>query len=181
MTLPPSRVIDVHHLPETAGLRMDQHVGQEQGEGLVADHFAGAPHGVAKAQRLLLAGEARLAGHRQVALERFEIGVLCRAAQRLLQLILLVEMILDDALLRPVTKTKCSMPASRASSTANWMTGRSTMVSISLGMALVAGRNRVPSPATGNTALRMRRMHLPLIKPVAGRGRAWKRIFRQFA
>jgi len=36
------------------------------------------------------------------------------------------------------------------------MTGRSTTVSISFGMALVAGKKRVPSPATGNTALRMR-------------------------
>src|SRR5687767_3221544 len=46
------------------------------------------------------------------------------------------------------------MPASRASSTAYWISGRSTTVSISLGMALVAGRKRVPSPATGKTALR---------------------------
>src|SRR5262245_38147164 len=60
-------------------------------------------------------------------------------------------------LLRPVTKTKCSMPASRASSTTIWMTGLSTMVSISLGTALVAGRNRVPRPATGKTAFLMRR------------------------
>ena len=59
-------------------------------------------------------------------------------------------------LLRPVTKMQCSMPAARASSTTCWMTGRSTTVSISFGTALVAGRNRVPSPATGNTALRMR-------------------------
>src|SRR5262245_14617439 len=51
---------------------------------------------------------------------------------------------------------KCSMPASRASSTTCWISGRSTTVSISFGIALVAGRKRVPSPATGNTALRMR-------------------------
>src|SRR5580704_11864870 len=50
--------------------------------------------------------------------------------------------------------TNCSIPASRASSTAYWMTGLSTTGSISLGMALVAGKNRVPIPATGNTALR---------------------------
>ena len=58
-------------------------------------------------------------------------------------------------LLRPVTKTKCSIPASRASSTTCWMTGRSTTVSISLGTDFVAGRKRVPRPATGITALRM--------------------------
>ncbi len=59
------------------------------------------------------------------------------------------------ALLRPVTKTKCSMPASRASSTTCWSTGRSTTVSISLGIDFVAGRNRVPRPATGKTAFRI--------------------------
>src|SRR6476619_3310028 len=53
-------------------------------------------------------------------------------------------------------KMKCSIPASIASSTTCWISGRSTTVSISLGMALVAGRKRVPSPATGNTALRTR-------------------------
>src|SRR5712691_2855556 len=57
-------------------------------------------------------------------------------------------------LLRPVTKMKCSMPASRASSTTCWISGRSTTGSINFGIALVAGRNRVPSPATGKTALR---------------------------
>src|SRR5204863_4166146 len=36
------------------------------------------------------------------------------------------------------------------------MTGRSTMVSISFGIALVAGRKRVPRPATGRTAFRRR-------------------------
>ena len=58
-------------------------------------------------------------------------------------------------LLRPVTKMKCSMPASLASSTTYWISGLSTMVSISFGIALVAGRTRVPRPATGNTALRI--------------------------
>ena len=58
-------------------------------------------------------------------------------------------------LLRPVTKMKCSMPASRASSTTCWISGRSTTGSISFGIALVAGRKRVPRPATGKMALRM--------------------------
>ena len=48
------------------------------------------------------------------------------------------------------------MPAATASSTAYWISGLSTMGSISFGLALVAGRNRVPSPATGNTATSMR-------------------------
>src|SRR5215510_9348013 len=41
-----------------------------------------------------------------------------------------------------------------ASSTPYWITGLSTSTSISFGCALVAGRNRVPRPAAGKTALR---------------------------
>ena len=55
---------------------------------------------------------------------------------------------------RPVTMQNCSMPAARASSIAYWISGLSTIGSISLAIALVAGRNRVPRPATGRTALR---------------------------
>src|SRR5437867_40956 len=62
----------------------------------------------------------------------------------------------------------CSMPAATASSTAYWMTGLSTSGSISFGCAFVAGRNRVPHPAAGNTAFRTR------IEPhVRGRAGAW--------
>ena len=46
------------------------------------------------------------------------------------------------------------MPAFTASSTMYWMAGLSTMGSISLGIALVAGSTRVPSPAAGMIALR---------------------------
>src|ERR1700689_5186915 len=46
------------------------------------------------------------------------------------------------------------IPECIASSTAYWIKGLSTSGSISLGMALVAGRKRVPRPAAGNTALR---------------------------
>jgi hypothetical protein len=55
---------------------------------------------------------------------------------------------------QPVTKISSSMPAARASSTAYWISGLSTTGSISFGIALVAGRNRVPNPPTGNIALR---------------------------
>ena len=50
--------------------------------------------------------------------------------------------------------TMSSIPAATASSTTHWIDGRSTTVSISFGMALVAGRKRVPSPAAGITAVR---------------------------
>src|SRR6185503_3917040 len=55
---------------------------------------------------------------------------------------------------RPVIMQNCSMPAARASSIAYWIKGLSTTGSISLAVALVAGRNLVPRPATGRTALR---------------------------
>jgi hypothetical protein len=44
------------------------------------------------------------------------------------------------------------IPAARASSIAYWISGRSTKVMISFGIDLVAGRNRVPIPATGKMA-----------------------------
>src|SRR5216684_6514331 len=56
-------------------------------------------------------------------------------------------------LLRPVMKIMSVIPAAAASSTAYWISGLSTTGSISLGLALVTGRKRVPRPATGNTAL----------------------------
>src|SRR5688572_18929352 len=58
-------------------------------------------------------------------------------------------------LVRPVTNTSSSAPALIASITAYWISGLSTTGSISLGLALVAGRKRVPRPATGNTAFLM--------------------------
>src|SRR3546814_22074 len=57
-------------------------------------------------------------------------------------------------LLRPVMIKMSSMPARTASSTTYWIAGLSTTGSISFGCALVAGRNRVPNPAAGITALR---------------------------
>src|SRR5262249_46304392 len=50
--------------------------------------------------------------------------------------------------------TSSLSPEATASSTTYWMVGLSTSGSISLGCALVTGRNRVPSPAAGNTPLR---------------------------
>src|SRR2546422_3825128 len=55
---------------------------------------------------------------------------------------------------RPVTRTISPSPESTASCTTYWIVGTSTIGSISLGTALVAGRKRVPSPAAGMTALR---------------------------
>src|ERR1044072_1024902 len=46
------------------------------------------------------------------------------------------------------------IPAPTAAATTYWMVGLSMTGTISLGWLLVAGRNRVPSPAAGITALR---------------------------
>src|SRR6266568_4962408 len=59
-----------------------------------------------------------------------------------------------ERLLRPVIISTSSRPAAAASSTTYWIAGLSTTGSISFGVAFVAGRNRVPSPAAGTTALR---------------------------
>src|SRR5712672_234664 len=59
-----------------------------------------------------------------------------------------------ELLPRPVTMMMCSMPEATHSSATYWICGLSTTVSISFGCALVAGRNRVPRPAAGSTALR---------------------------
>src|SRR3984957_15741238 len=56
---------------------------------------------------------------------------------------------------RPVTMMISVQPAATASSTPYWIRGLSTRQSISFGMALVAGRKRVPMPAAGKTALRI--------------------------
>jgi len=65
-----------------------------------------------------------------------------------LELVCLVEMVLDRALVAAVMKIMSVMPAAAASSTAYWMSGLSTTGSISFGLALVTGRKRLPSPAT---------------------------------
>lgn len=73
----------------------------------------------------------------------------------------LVEVIFNGTLVAAVIKIMSVMPAAAASSTAYWMSGLSTTGNISLGIALVAGKKRVPKPATGNTALRTGFMSLP--------------------
>ena len=94
-------VRDVDHLRQAPALMLHQHVRQQQRERLAPDQLARAPHRMAEAERRLLAGEARLPGGRQVALERLQLGALLTLAQRLLQLELAVEMVLDDALVAP--------------------------------------------------------------------------------
>ena len=101
MMLPPCVVVGRDHLGEAGPGRRDEHVGKEHREGLVADQFARAPDGVAEAERRLLAGEAHLAGPRQVAPSCSSSLRLAALRQRALELELDVEMVLDDALVAP--------------------------------------------------------------------------------
>src|SRR5579863_1019387 len=68
----------------------------------------------------------------------------------------------------PVMNTSRRAPAASASSTAYWISGLSTTGNISFGLALVAGRKRVPRPATGNTAVRIIDFELILIRSLLG-------------
>ena len=73
--------------------------------------------------------------------------------QRRLELEVAVEVVLERTLVAAGDHEDvgAARPAT-ASSTTYWMAGLSTTGSISLGVALVAGRKRVPSPAAGMTA-----------------------------
>ena len=88
-------LVGVEHLLHAAAA---QHVGQQHREGLVADDLAGAPDRVAEAERRLLAGEAGLAGRRQVALQRLVVLGLAALLQRRVELEGDVEMVLDHRL-----------------------------------------------------------------------------------
>ena len=134
-----------------------QHVRQQQREGLVADDLARAPDGVSEAERRLLAREARLPGVREVALQHFERVLLAALRKRALQFVLAVEMVLDDALVAAGDENEM-LDAGRARLVDDVLDARAgrRRSAFPSGMALVAGRNRVPSPATGKTALRTR-------------------------
>ena len=133
-----------------------QHVRQQQRERLVADDVARAPDRMAEAERRLLAGEARRRRRRAgrapgSPARRF----LPRAASVASSSNWRSKWSSITPLLRPVTKMKCSMPASAPRRRHTGSAAGRRLVSISFGIALVAGRKRVPRPATGKTALRM--------------------------
>ncbi len=88
----------VDQLAHARGRGHHQIVRQDHGEGLVVDQVAGAPHGVAQAQRLLLAGIGDLTGLRHPRDQRLEFRGLVPLAQRALQIRGMVEMILEGRL-----------------------------------------------------------------------------------
>src|SRR5260221_3279559 len=84
------------HTDERGRLRVDQIVGQQHREGLVADHRLRAQHGMAQAERLRLPQvDAAAAGGQHAARDREE---LLLAAERAFELGVEVEMVLDRAL-----------------------------------------------------------------------------------
>jgi len=98
-------------LREAPTLVFDQHVGEEQRKWFRPDQFACAPGCMAKAERLLLAGEACGACRRKIFFQGCEFGIFLPPAQRGFEFELPIEVSSITALLRPVTNMKCSMPA----------------------------------------------------------------------
>ena len=123
---------------------VDDVVGKEDAEGLVADDLLGHQHGVAEAERLGLARVGDL-GELGDGVHDVEQRAACswlraRASSSGLE----SKWSSMAALSRPVTMMISVQPAATASSTPYWISGLSTRQSISFGMALVAGRNRCP-------------------------------------
>jgi len=133
---------------------VDQVVGQDHREGLVAHHRLRAQHRVPESERLGLPdvdeGHPARGGRHQ----RLEQLVLAAALEHLLQLGDPVEVILDSPLVASGDENHL-LHAGRRGFLHGVLDQRFvTTGNISFGIALVAGRNRVPMPATGNTALR---------------------------
>ena len=151
------------HVLEHGGVLVHDVVAQHHDERLVADVLAGDRHGVAEAERPRPGARSGCRPSRRWRASpsadracpgprgRTRARRCGRSGPRCARLP------------RPVMMRMSRMPARTASSTTYWMAGLSTSGSISLGWALVAGRNRVPRPAAGMTALRPTR---------AGAGRA---------
>jgi hypothetical protein len=137
-------LVEFHHAGQTADAVAHDHVREKQRERLVANDITGAPDRVPEAKRGLLTGKAGGARRGSMSSSDFSSTVLPRARRVASSSGWMSKWSSMTDLLRPVTKTKCSIPASMASSTTYCTTGLSTTVSISLGTALVAGRNRSP-------------------------------------
>ena len=97
-------VVQLDHLLQhgrTTGSRLHQVISQQDGEGLVAHHLAGTQHGVAQTQRLGLADVDTVDTGRQRVLDGFQQLVLAFGRQFGFQLVGLVEVVLDAALVAP--------------------------------------------------------------------------------
>ena len=147
-------VLGLHgeHLLEQVVAGVDQVVAEQHRERLVADERGRLQHGVPEPLGLALADEVHL---RDVGglVHRGQPAGVALLLQRRLELGRAVEEVLDGRLVAAGDHEHLAAgPARAASSTMYCSAGRSTTGSSSLGTALVAGRNRVPIPATGMTA-----------------------------
>jgi hypothetical protein len=103
----------------------------------------------------LLSREARRSRAWQVAREHLEVGAPLTLRERVLELKLAVEMVFDDRLVAAGDEDEM-LNAGLTCLVDHVLDQRPVDTgSISFGTALVAGRNLVPRPATGKTALRM--------------------------
>src|SRR5262249_9613113 len=94
----------VDHLCKATAVILNQYVGQQQSEWLMADQLACTPDSVAKAKWRLLAGEAHGSSLRQVFRQEIELGLLASFRQGQLEFELTVEVILNHALVAPGNK-----------------------------------------------------------------------------
>ena len=94
-------VVEFHHAGQAAAFAERDHVGQQQRERLVADHVAGAPDRMAKPERRLLAGEADGSGRLLQMVQGGQLRQLSGAGERVQQLRLDIEVVLDHMLVAP--------------------------------------------------------------------------------
>jgi len=146
-------VIDVHHLLHHRRLAVDQVVGQHHGEGLVAYRRIGAEHRMAQPQSFRLANVDAVDVLRQQVLHKLPATRSCRAGEFAFQLVGLVEMILDGAL--GTTGDEDHVGDAGSHRLLHRILDQRLVHDGHhlFGLALVAGRKRVPRPATGKTAL----------------------------
>jgi hypothetical protein len=117
---------------------------------------ARAPDRMAEAERRLLAGEAGRACSRQVMLQRLQLLHLVALGQRVVEFVGHVEMVFDHALVAAGDEDEV-LDAGGARLVHDMLDDRT----VDDGQHLLrdrlgGGRKRVPRPATGRTALRMR-------------------------
>ena len=88
----------IDHLLHHRRTAVDQVVGEDDGEGFVADHRLRAQHGMAEPQRFGLADVDEVDAGRADRLHQFQIAILAARGQFGFQFVGLVEVVLDGAL-----------------------------------------------------------------------------------
>ena len=87
-----------NHLLHTAGIGLDQVIGQQNGEGLIIDKLARAPYGVAEPKRAALASIGHATRVRGYALNLFQLFSLAAFHQDCFQFIGMIEMVFHQVL-----------------------------------------------------------------------------------